>query len=436
MWTDLRASWALLAGMGLMMLGNGLQGTLLGLRATMEGFSTFTTGIMMSGYFVGILVGSMIAPKLVQRVGHIRVFAALASLVSIAILVHGLYVNVATWTLMRLVTGLSYAGLFVVCESWLNDRASNETRGQVLSVYMVICTLGLGAGQFLLSLSDPMQVDLFILVSIIVSLGLVPMLLTARPAPSFESSSTMSLVALYRASPLAVISNGLTGAGQGILFGMGAVYASQVLKDLDLISIFMAAFLVGSLCLQWPIGWISDRIGRRETMAGVSVLVVMACAAAYILPKGEWPFFLIIVVLGGGAIPMYSLCIAYANDRLEPEQIVGASASLVMVSGIGLSTGPILTSYLMGEFGSGIYFLGIASAYALILFFSLYRMTRREAVGVDEQGPIVATGQIGTPVAEYNAPDAEEYVEAAYIGEADKLDDDEQVGADDSDRKL
>lgn len=433
MWSDLRASWALLLGMGLMMVGNGLQGTLLGLRANMEGFATFTTGIMMSGFFVGIFIGSMIAPKLVQRVGHIRVFAALASLVSIAILIHALYVNPATWTLMRLLTGLGYAGLYVVCESWLNDRASNETRGQVLSVYMVICTVGLAGGQFLLSLGNPMAVDLFILISVIVSFGLIPMLLTARPAPSFESTSSMSLFALYRASPLAVISSGLTGAAHGIIFGLGAVYASNVLKDIDLVALFMASFLLGSLLFQWPIGWISDRIGRRSAMAGISGLAVVSCLVAVMLPSGDTSFFITIVVVGGMAIPMYPLCIAYANDRLDPEQIVAASGSLVMASGIGLSLGPIIASYLMGEYGSSFYFFGIASAFSLILCFTLYRMTRSEGIDIDEQGPIIATGQIGTPVAEYNAPDAEVYIEAVASGEIEKLD--EELAEEDQDEQ-
>ncbi|NKB76480.1 MAG: MFS transporter [Gammaproteobacteria bacterium] len=438
MWNDLRASWALLIGMGLMMVGNGLQGTLLGLRATMEGFATLTTGIMMSGFFIGIFIGSMIAPRLIQRVGHIRVFAALASLVSIAILVHALYVNPFTWTFMRFLTGLGYAGLYVVCESWLNDRASNETRGQVLSVYMVICTLGLAGGQFLLSLSSPMEVDLFILVSVIVSFGLIPMLLTARPAPSFEASSSMSLVALYRASPLAVISSGLTGSAHGIMFGLGAVYARQVLNDVDLVALFMASFLVGGLVFQWPIGWVSDRIGRRSTMAAVSFFSVIACIAAVLLPGGDTIFFITIAVVGGLAIPMYPLCIAYANDRLEPDQVVAASGSLVMVSGIGLSIGPILASYLMGEYGANFYFFGIASAFVLILCFTLYRMTKREGIDIEEQGPTVVPGQIGTPVAEYNAPDTEIYVEAVASGDVEKLDDDEFNGsnAEDEPRKL
>ena len=422
MLSDLRASWALLIGIGFMMLGNGLQGTLLGLRATMEGFPTFTTGIMMSGYYVGIFAGSMVAPKLVQRVGHIRVFAALASLASISILVHGMHVSAVSWTAMRFVTGLSYAGLYVVAESWLNDRASNETRGRVLSVYMVITTLGLGGGQFLLNLSDPMHVELFILVSIIVSIGLIPILLTARPAPAFGSTGKMSIRELYRASPLAVISNCLTGVAHGTIFGLGAVYAAQELRSVEMVSLFMACFLFGSLIFQFPVGWIADRVNRRLVIIGMCALAIVACLITAILDKGSVPYFAAVVLLGGAAMPMYSLGIAYANDRLEPEQIVPASASLVMVAGIGLSTGPIIISFLMGQFGSVFFFVGIAGAFATILVFAAHRMNVTEALHPQDQSPSVAAGVMGTPVAEYMAPDAEEYVEALVRDELEKLD--------------
>ncbi|WP_423908609.1 MFS transporter [Candidatus Spongiihabitans sp.] len=436
MWNELRASWALLIGIGFMMLGNGLQSTLLGLRATMEGFPTFTTGIMMSGYFIGIFVGSMIAPKLVQRVGHIRVFAALASLASISILVHGIYVSAITWSIMRLITGISYAGLFVVSESWLNDRASNETRGQMLSVYMVVITIGLGGGQFLLNLGSPANVDLFVLVSIIVSIGLIPILLTARPAPAFALTGKMSLAELYRASPLAVISNGLTGIAQGTVFGLGAVYARQELYDVKLISIFMASFLLGSLIFQWPIGWISDRVSRRVVMIGMSVMAIAACIAAMLLPKSGPLFFAVIVILGGAVMPMYSLSIAYANDRLKPEQIVPASGGLVMVAGMGLSAGPIIVSFLMGKFGSMFYFIGIASAFALLMVFAVYRMTVTKRVAPSDRKSIVVAGLIGTPVAEYNAHDAEDYVESIICGESGNLYEQSESNESATERKL
>ena len=421
MWSDVRASWALFIGVGFMMLGNGLQGTLLGLRATLEGFPTFATGVMMSGYFVGIFLGSILAPRLVSRVGHIRVFGALASAASISILVHGLVVHPTTWFVMRLVTGISYAGLYVVSESWLNDRASNETRGKMLSIYMVVTTLGMGAGQFLLQLADPLQMDLFVLISIVVSFGLIPMLLTARPAPSFASTAKMTLRELFKASPLAVISNMLTGMAHGTIFGLGAVYASNMGFSTERISLFMASFLLGGLLFQWPLGYLSDRIERRLVISFMAIMSVILCGIAIMVPNDGWLFLGIVVCLGGAAMPMYSMCIAYANDRLEPEQIVAASGSLVMVAGIGLSTGPILISLLMSEFGQVFYFVGIGSVFALIFIFTLYRMGRRAGLDIEDQSPIIAAGQIGTPIAEFVSPDAEDYAEAVASGEMDKL---------------
>ena len=305
MWKDLGASWAILLGIGCMMLANGLQGTLLGVRAGIEGFSTFSTGIMMSGYFIGLFIGSMVAPVLVNRVGHIRVFSALASLASISILFHGVYIDPWLWMAMRVITGISFAGFFVVTESWLNDRASNETRGKVLSVYMLIVTGGMGAGQFLLNLAQPSAIDLFILISVIISFGLIPILLTVKPAPNFSTSSKMSVLDLYRASPLAVIGNCLTGMAHGTIFGLGAIYASVVLVDIKLISWFMACFLIGSLVFQWPVGFISDRIGRRGIMAALSIISVVCCLLALVLPGNSLLFYLAIIGLGGAAMPMY-----------------------------------------------------------------------------------------------------------------------------------
>jgi len=427
MWKDLSASWAILLGIGFMMLANGLQGTLLGLRATLEGFSTFTTGIMMSGYFIGIFIGSFLAPMLVMRVGHIRVFSALASLASISILFHGFYIDPLFWMLMRVVTGICFAGFFVVTESWLNDRASNITRGSILSFYMAIVTLGMGSGQFLLNLAQPQEIDLFILISVIISFGLIPILLTAKPAPVFEASSSMPLIELYKASPLAVIGNGLTGMAHGTIFGLGAIYASAILVDVKLISWFMACFLIGSLVTLWPIGYLSDRISRRLVMAAISTISIVACILAIITPKDSLLFYLVIILLGGAAIPMYSICVAYANDRLEPHQIVGASGSLVMVSGIGLSTGPIIIAFFMDIYGMEVYFVGIAVVFALILIFTLIRINSRAGIKIEDQSHFIATGTIGTPIAEFNAPDAEDYAEAVANHETELLDEREDI---------
>ena len=408
---DLSASWAILIGIGFMMLANGLQGTLLGVRATIEGFSTFSTGIMMSGYFIGIFIGSIISPYLVARVGHIRVFSALASLASISILFHGIFIGPAEWMAMRIVTGICFAGFFVVTESWLNDRASNETRGKILSVYMVIVTAGMGAGQFLLNLHSPSEIELFILISVIISFGLIPILLTAKPAPSFTAAGKMNIFDLYRASPLAVIGNCLTGMAHGTMFGLGAIYASEVLVDLEKISWFMACFLIGPLISQWPIGHLSDITGRRVIMAILSILSIVFCLAALAVPTDSLWFYAALVGLGSAAMPMYSTCVAYANDRLEPHQIVAASGSLVMVAGIGLSTGPIIVAFFMDYFNVRFYFWGIAVVFTMILFFTLIRIKARAGIAVKDQTTIHA-GTIGTPIAEYNSADAIEYAEA------------------------
>jgi MFS family permease len=427
MWKDLAASWAILLGIGFMMLANGLQGTLLGLRATIEGFSTFTTGIMMSGYFIGIFIGSFLAPMLVKRVGHIRVFSALASLASISILFHGIYINPVIWMAMRIITGICFAGFYVVTESWLNDRASNETRGKILSIYMVVITLGMGSGQFLLNLANPEEIDLFILISVIISFGLIPILLTAKPAPVFEASSKMSVIDLYRASPLAVIGNGLTGMAHGTIFGLGAIYASQVLVDVKSISWFMACFLIGSLITLWPIGYLSDRISRRLVMMTISAISIIASIVAIYVSKDGIAFYLVIVLLGGAAMPMYSICIAYANDRLEPHQIVGASGSLVMVAGIGLSTGPIIIAFFMDLYSVDFYFWGIASVFAMILILTLIRIKSRVGIAIEDQSQLIATGAIGTPIAEFIAPGAEDYAEAVARHEEALLDAQEDI---------
>ncbi len=419
-WGDLEASWAILVGIGCMMLANGLQGTLLSVRANIEGFSTFSTGIMMSGYFVGIFLGSFFTPQLVKRVGHIRVFSALASLASISILFHGIYVNEILWFLMRVVTGICFSGFYIVTESWLNDRASNETRGKILSIYMVIVVGAMGLGQFLITAAQPDQIDLFILISVIISFGLIPILLTVKPAPSFDSPGKMSIADLYRASPLAVIGNCMTGMAHGTLFGLGAVYATATLAEVEQVAWFMACIMAGALITQWPIGYMSDRMDRRKVMAALSIIAIACCLLATVLPINSPLYYLVLLILGGAAMPMYGLVIAYANDRLNPDQIVAASSSLVMIAGVGLMIGPVMVSYLMDNSSLEFFYLGIAAFFAVILVFIVIRASVRAGVAIEDQSPLAA-GAIGTPIAEYLTPDPVEYAEAVANDELDQL---------------
>ena len=419
MWTDLRACWALLTGVFLLMLANGLQASLLGIRATLEEFATRTTGLMMSGYFIGIFAGSLLSPYLVRRVGHIRVFGALASMASVTLLIHGLFVLPLTWFFMRVVTGICFAGLYVVAESWLNDLASNQTRGKILSIYMVVISIGIGGGQLLLNISSPEGLELFVLGSVVVSVGLIPVLLTARPAPAFEISTQMSLRELVRASPLASVGHILVGMTHGTIFGLGAVYAAQLGLEVHRVGWFMLAFMLGGMLFQWPIGFVSDRIERRYVICVVAGLSAVLCALNVWLPVGSWPWFGVTMLVGGLAYPLYPLCIAYVNDRLTPEQIVSASGSQVMLSGIGLSVGPILTAFLMDWFGNPMFFATMAAVLAVLCMFSVYRMGQRPGLSVEDQAPTLNPGQMGTPITELIAPDAEEYIEEVLSDQAE-----------------
>jgi MFS family permease len=321
----LGATWALLLGIGLLNLGDGLQATLLGVRAALEAFPTTATGLLMSAFYIGFLAGSLFAPRSVERVGHIRVFGALASLASAAALIYSVFVTPWAWAVLRFVSGVCFAGLYVVAESWLNDRASNETRGQLLSVYMLVTFGGIAAGQLLLNVAHPGGYQLFILTSVLISVALVPLLLSAGGAPSFAQPAALSLRALYKLSPLGVLATALSGMSSAIFFSMGPVYAQGIGLSVRDISFFMTAAVVGCLVLQWPVGRLSDRFDRRRVLTGVTFLA--ACAAAVAIPAAVVSrdvLLLAIACFGGLALPMYALAIAHANDSLERSRAASA----------------------------------------------------------------------------------------------------------------
>ena len=395
----IKSSWALFVGIALIMLGNGLQGSLLGLRASSEGFSTSVTGLVMSGYFAGFLIGSFFVPKMVTAVGHIRVFAALASLASTAVLMHIIVIEPWFWVVMRLVTGFSYAGLYVVAESWINDKATNETRGQLLAAYMVVVLGGMGAGQILLNLGDPDGFALFILSSVLISLAVVPLLLNASPAPGFEAPSKVGLRELYRMSPLGVVASFGTGMAHGTLFGMAAVYAEQVGLTVAGVSFFVGMIFVGGVLLQWPIGFLSDKFDRRRVLTVVTLIAAAAALGGATLGGfSNYALFFFIGIFGGVCMPLYSLCIAHTNDNLTPEQMVAASSTLYIFVGLGASIGPTSAAFLMDLFGPGAYFYFLFLIHAAIGLFALYRMTRRESVPLAEQGPTIPVASTATSV--------------------------------------
>jgi MFS family permease len=386
------SSWAILLGFGILMLGDGLQGTLLAVRADLEGFSTTLTGLVMSTFYLGFLLGSIMTPRLTVKVGHIRVFAAFAALSSAAILIHAIFVTVPVWIAMRLISGFCFSGLYIVAESWLNDRASNETRGKLLSLYMVVTYIGVGAGQLLLNLADPVEYPLFILTSVLISIAVVPLLLSAGSPPTFQDSVRISLVQMYRLTPLGIVGMFAVGLVTATFFALGPVYAQRMGLGIKEISYFMAAAVLGTVLLQGPIGVLSDRFDRRKILTLVTVLT--SISALFCIPAAQHStnaLYLAIALFGGLAFPLYSVCIAYTNDHLNPNQMIAASGALVLVGGLGAITGPVLFAMLMDNFGDQALFWSIASVHGFMGLFAMYRMIRSAPVPLDKQGPSTPT---------------------------------------------
>ena len=371
-------TWALFFGFAIISLAHGLQGTLLGVRAIIEGFSFIATGLVVAGYYLGYLSGSIIIPILLKRVGHIRVFAALASLASIAILLHSVFLEPYMWFFIRILTGISLSGIYVIMESWLNDKSTNETRGQTLSVYMIITFAFVGLGQFLLNLSDPIKVDLFILVSILLSFALLPILLSSSEAPNISNPKRFSLKELFVITPLGFVGAFFTGLAHSAVFGYGAVYATAKQLSLFEISIFMVILTSCGAISQWPIGFISDKIDRRVVLVCVtliaSILSLVIVASSYL---SLIIFFILLAIYSSVSLPMYSLVIAHTNDFLQQDEIVGAVASIAILVGIGSICGPILASLFMNLIGADGFFVYLFLVHGLLGIFGLYRMTKR-----------------------------------------------------------
>ena len=417
------SSWALFLGMALLMIGNGLQGSLLGVRASIEAFPTTVTGLLMSAFYFGFLAGSILTPRMVIRVGHVRVFGALASLASTAILFHALFVNPATWGIMRLVSGLCYAGLYVVAESWLNEQATNETRGQLLSVYMVITFTGMAFGQVLLNVGDPSRAGLFMLVSVLVSLAVVPMLLSSTRGPGMEAPSPMGVKEVYQASPAGFVTAFLNGILQGGTFSMGAVYAGLAGLSIPEISLFMIMIFIGGVTFQWPIGRLSDRYDRRRVLVVVTLIAAIIALVANLVAHSFVALLAASFLFGGMMIPMYSLALAYANDHLRTDQMVAASGTLVLVGGFGAFLGPTLLAASMALFGTEGFFWALSAVHTVIGIFILYRMTQRPPLPAEEQGTYVAMPSRATMVA------GEMYGEVATEESSEQDEEEEADGA-------
>ncbi|WP_293444710.1 MFS transporter [Planktotalea sp.] len=398
MFSVLTNSWALLLGMMLLMLGNGLQGTLLGVRGEIEGFSTFEMSLVMSAYFIGFLGGSRLAPEMIRRVGHVRVFAALGSLISAVLILYPALANAEAWMIGRIIIGFCFSGVYVTAESWLNNSATNENRGQTLSVYMIVQMIGIVAAQGILVLGDPSGYILFIVPSVLVSIAFAPILLSITPTPAFDTTKPMSLKQLFDASPLGVIGMFFLGGVFSAQFGMAAVYGGKAGLSVAQISMFVSAFYIGAMIMQYPLGFISDRIDRRFLILATAALGGIASLFVVLWAKDFYVLLAAAFMIGGTSNPLYSLFLAYTNDFLEHEDMAAASGGMVFINGLGAISGPIVTGWLMTTFGPGAFFGFIAALMLAIAAYAAFRMTQRSAPSVDDTAGFQAIMPSASPV--------------------------------------
>lgn len=419
-----RNSWALFMGMGAIMLAYGYQNALLGVRAVIEDFSLASTGFMMSGYFVGYFIGARTIPSVISGVGHIRVFAAFASVASLAILVHSIFINPLTWFVLRVITGYSMVSIYTIAESWLNDRSSNKNRGKVLSIYMIILYGSMGLGMFMLNFSSPEKFQPFILISVLMSAALLPILLTKRKPPQFKKIQSMSLKDLYNSSPLGMVSAVLYGIVQSALFTLLAVYAAAMnfsIFDISLVTFLLA---ISGAVSQYPVGYISDKFDRRKVIiystfgAAIFAFLAIFSVGTMYLPEGLgssklW-FYIFLVLFSVCSLPMFSLILAHTNDFITRDKFVAAGAGLQFAFGLGAISGPFLCSLLMGLVGNNGFFVFLIFFHCVIGFYGIHRMKVRPSED-NPDSQFVAVPTTITPVGLELNPSAEPIEEPEKI---------------------
>lgn len=395
----------LLVGVAILLTGQGMQGTLLPVRASLELFSTFSIGIIGAAYFFGFTVGCLKGGELVKGVGHVRVFLAMTALASAAPLIHGLVLHPIAWVLLRALTGFCFAVLYVVIESWLNEQSSNEDRGVVFSTYVMITLTVMAAGQMMTLLYDPTGLQLFIIASVLVSLGAVPVALTKSKTPEQPQDVEVDIRRLFKLSPAGTIGCIGVGLTNGAFWSLAPVFTAGVSDNPSLAAWFMSSAVVGGAVSQWPLGILSDRIGRRRTM--ILSAVCSAAVAVLILITASEIGFIGINLLGAAwgmfAFPIYAIAVAHANDYAGADDYVMVSSGLLLMFGGGAIAGPFLASAIMETAGPSGLYLMTAVVHVLVALYALQRILRRTRTPAEhhtEFGDALATTYTVSPVYE------------------------------------
>jgi MFS family permease len=400
---------ALLLGTSLFVTGSGLLGTAVALRAEGLGYSGTLTGFVMSAYFVGYMVGTNVCPRIVMRAGHVRAFSAFAATASAAVLLHPLLVSAPVWALLRFVTGACVVGLYMVIESWLNERSTNAARGRVFALYQVISLLALAVGQYLILLGRDTISTAFIIAGALFSIGLVPIVLTRVPHPASISVVRLDLTGLWRLSPLGVAGTLVAGLANGAFFALGPVFAQRIGFDVVQVAVFMSLVLLGGIALQWPIGHASDVWDRRTVIFFSSFCgAAIAALATWLIGRSTVGLLATTFLYGGAAFSLYPLCVAHANDYADSTNFVATASGLLLVYGIGAAIGPLIAGALL-QFVADSALLAFAGAmHAGLAMFILIRMRARRAPPPDAQEPFVMLGRTSQSALEMIAPERDD----------------------------
>lgn len=414
---------ALFLSTGLLLAGGGVQWILLPIRSQMEGFSTDAIGLIGAGWSIGFTAGCFIVPRMVRRVGHIRVFGALSATLAVAILLSGLFVDPAVWFVLRAVAGLCFSGSYMVIESWINERVTNESRGAIFSIYLIVTQLGIIAGQYVIVFASPETTAPFMIAAILFCLAILPTALSTAQTPAPLEQVTLNVASLYRNSPVALIGVVLAGAIAGAWQNFAPVFGAMSGLSNTSIATLLALAMLGSAVLQYPFGWISDRTDRRHVMIGIGLAGAVVCTIAAFFPvaapRPGIAFFSLMVLTGAFIYPIYAILVAHANDHAPPQDYVQVSSSLLMVYGVGTMIGPILTARTTALFGAGGIFVTVAAMNLAIALYAGWRLTRRPAPAARDVAEFqaLAPAPAQTPQSYTLAPSAEAAEEAAQHAE-------------------
>jgi MFS family permease len=380
---------ALYTAMFLLSIGLGLLATFLSLRLTIEGFSPQITGMILTSYFIGWIVGSFLCSRLIKSVGHIRAFAAFASIATAMIMLHGCYISAVTWAVFRFFSGIATLGLFMVIESWLNECTQPKARGRVFSIYMVICYLGISIGQQLLKFGDIKDQTLLFIIGFLMVLCIIPIALTRSIHPEMPEVEPMKLKRILKKAPMGISGCFAAGVLVSSFYTMGPVFCHQINLSVSQISYFMTTIVLGGLILQWPVGAFSDRFDRSVVIPVLCILFAVISGLMIVAAQNNFSIFLATAAVFGGLIfTIYPSAVARAHDMFEPKDVVNVSSALLLFFGIGAVIGPIASSTAIALFdtpyGFFVFLSGASSVYALFSFI-LRRREIVQIISVEEQ---------------------------------------------------